>query len=59
MLAASLHQCEACLLVVKPKKSLEKLLGSDVLRYCQPDELWQKKRTNRETVCMLLEDNPV
>ena len=41
------------------KKSLEKLLGSDVQLLCQPDELWQKKQTNRETGCTLLEDNPV
>lgn len=47
------------LLVVILKKSLEKLLGSDVQRFCQPDELWQKKRTNRETGRSLLEDNPV
>lgn len=45
--------------VVILKKSLEKLLGSDVQLFCQPDELWQKKRTNRETGRTLLEDNPV
>lgn len=42
-----------------PKKSLEKLLGSDVQCFCQPDEGWQKNRTNGETGCTLLEDNPV
>lgn len=47
------------LLVVILKKSLKKLLGSDVERFCHPDELWQKKRTNRETGRTLLEDNPV
>lgn len=40
-------------------KSLEKLLGSDVQRFCQPDELWQGKRTNGETGRIVLEDNPV
>lgn len=41
------------------RKRLEKLLGSDVLRLCQPDEPWQEKGTNGETGRIMLEDNPV
>lgn len=41
------------------RKSLEKLLGSDVLHFCQPDEPWQEKGTNGETGRIMLEDNPV
>lgn len=37
----------------------EKLLGSDVQRSCQTDELWQKRQTNGETGHTLLEDDPV
>lgn len=54
-----LSDWQLVLLDVILKKSLEKLLGSDVQCFCQPDELWQKKRTNRETGRTLLEDNPV
>lgn len=33
--------------------------GSDVQRFCQPDEPWQEKGSDGETGCITLEDNPV
>lgn len=49
----------AFLLDVILRKSLEKLLGSGVRRFCQPDQPWQEKGTNGETGRAVLEDNPV